>query len=253
MGKKKKVFQFKKNGELVGSFETISEAAESIGVTKETISAVVNGKRQTAGGFLWSFDDTIDVTDSEEGKEWRDIKGFEGRYQMTADRIVRKLPFEVTQKTSSGKEYIRRFCGGIIEQGIDCEGYYYVSLDGNMYRVHWLFYNTFIGDSSGYVIDHIDRNKLNNDPSNLRLLTPDLNKRNKTLPYRPDIMDVSKYQKYKNKEQAHPYCLRFSEDGKRKTIGYYSTYEEAENKYRELYNERQKRIDASSKVFTINS
>lgn len=253
MGKKKKVFKFKKNGELVDSFETITEAAESIGVKKETISAVVNGKRQTAGGFLWSFNNNIETVDSEEEKEWRDIKGFEGRYQMALDREVRKLPFEITQKTSSGKEYTRRFCGSIVKQSVDAEGYYRVSLDGKSYRTHWLFYNTFIGDSSGYIIDHIDRNRLNNDPSNLRLLTPELSIKNRTLPYRPDIIDVSKYHKYRNKEQAHPYLLRFSEDGKRKAIGYYSTYEEAENKYRELYNERQNRIDASSKVFAIDN
>ena len=71
--------------------------------------------------------------------------------------------------------------------------------------------------------------------------------------YAPDITDISKYQNYKNKETAHPYCLRFTENGVRKIIGYYSTYEEAENKYRELYNERQMRIDACSKVFTIGS
>ena len=37
--------------------------------------------------------------------------------------------------------------------------------------------------------------------------------------------------------------LRFSENGVRTTIGYYRTYEEAEEEYRKLYNERQKRID----------
>lgn len=184
---------------------------------------------------------------------WKDIKGFEGQYQMSEDREVKRLPFSITQESSTGKVYTRSFKEKIMKQGIDKEGYYYVSLNGDRYRVHWLFYNTFIGDSTGYVIDHKDRDKLNNDPSNLRLLTPDLNKRNKTLPYKPDITDCSKYQKYRNKETAHPYCLRFSENGKRITIGYFSTYEEAENKYKELYNERQKRIDACSKVFTISN
>ena len=63
------------------------------------------------------------------------------------------------------------------------------------------------------------------------------------MAYKPDITNISKYQTYRNKETAKPYCLRFSENGVRKTIGYYSTYEEAENKYRELYNKRQERID----------
>lgn len=184
---------------------------------------------------------------------WKDIKGFEGRYQMSEDREVKRLPFSVTQKGFGNTVYTRNFGEKIIDPFIDSKGYLAVALNGKEYRIHWLYYNTFIGDSSGYVIDHIDRNKLNNAPSNLRLLTQDLNARNKTLPYKPNIRDCSKYQKYKNKETAHAYCLRFSEDGKRKIIGYFSTYEEAENKYKELYEERQKRIDVSSKVFTINS
>lgn len=184
---------------------------------------------------------------------WRNIKGFEGKYQMSEEREVKRLPYTVTQVGFGGTVYTRSFGEKILKQNIDAEGYLYVNLDSDRYRVHWLFYNTFIGDSTGYIIDHIDRNKLNNDPSNLRLLTQGLNAKNTTLPYKPDITDFSKYQKYKNKDNAKPYMLRFTEDGKRKTIGYFKTYEEAENKYRELYNERQKRIDASSKVFTINS
>lgn len=184
---------------------------------------------------------------------WKDIKGFEGRYQMSDEREVKRLPYTIKQIGFGGKAYERSFGEKILKQNIDAEGYLYVSMDGGRYRIHWLFYNTFIGDSSGYVIDHKDRNKLNNEPSNLRLVTQKVNTHNRTLAYKPDITDFSKYQKYKNKENAKPYMLRFGEDGKRKTIGYFKTYEDAENKYRELYNERQKRIDASSKVFTINS
>lgn len=177
---------------------------------------------------------------------WKDIKGFEGQYQMSDEREVRRLPFSIKQKSSSGKEYIRSFKEKIIKQGIDSEGYYYVGLNGDNYRIHWLYYNTFIGDSTGFIVDHIDRNKLNNDPSNLRLLDYKGSTYNRTLAYKPDITDFSKYQKYKNKENAKPYMLRFQEDGKRKTIGYFKTYEEAENKYKELYNERQRKIDASN-------
>lgn len=177
---------------------------------------------------------------------WKDIKGFEGQYQMSEDREVKRLPYSIIQKSSTGKEYTRSFGEKTMKQCIDNEGYLYVNLNGGRYRVHWLFYNTFIGDSTGYVIDHKDRNKLNNDQSNLRLVAQKVNVYNRTMPYKPDITDFSKYQKYRNKENAKPYMLRFGEDGKRKTIGYFKTYEEAENKYRELYKERQKKIDVSN-------
>lgn len=176
---------------------------------------------------------------------WRDIKGFEGQYQMSEEREIKRLPYSVTQKGFGGKEYTRSFKEKIMKQGIDTEGYYYVSLNKKKYRIHWLYYNTFIGDSTGMVIDHKDRNKLNNDPSNLRLVSQKENSHNCTMRYAPDITDISKYQKYRNKETAHPYLLRFTDNGVRKIIGYYNSYEEAENKYRELYSQRQKRIDAS--------
>lgn len=176
---------------------------------------------------------------------WRDIKGFEGLYQMSEDREVRRLPKNVEQTDGKGNTYTRFFKEKILKQSVDNEGYLYVSLNGDRYRIHWLYYNTFIGDSTGLVIDHIDRNKLNNEASNLRLVTQCENVHNCTMRYAPDITDISKYQKYKNKETAHPYLLRFTENKIRRIIGCFNTYEEAENKYRELYNERQKRIDDS--------
>lgn len=196
------------------------------------------------------------IINESDGVTWKDIKGFEGQYQMSESREIRKLPYTITQSDGKGNIYTRTFKCKKVTQHIDDGGYLSVDLNGDTYRVHWLFYNTFIGDSSGYVIDHIDRNKLNNDPSNLRLLTQGLNNKNKTFPYRPDITNYNKYYQKKHKETrgglSKPYMLRFEDNGERKRY-YFATYEEAENKYRELYNERQKRIDASSKVFTIDS
>jgi len=252
----KRVYQFNEKGELLNSYKSIAEAARAVGVSKAALGVAVNGKRTSAAGSLWSFNDEIKVESIKNDVEWRDIKGFEGLYQISLDREVRRLAYGVRQVDDKGNEYVRHFPEKILKQNIDDGGYLYVNMDGDRYRIHWLFYNTFIGDSKGYVIDHIDRNKLNNDPSNLRLLTPDLNKRNKTLPYKPAITNMNKYYQKEHKEtrggMSKPYMLKFTEDKKSKHY-YFSTYEEAENKYRELYIERQKRIDASSKVFTINS
>lgn len=177
---------------------------------------------------------------------WKDIKGFEDQYEMSDTREVRSKTKTIIQRSATGKEYKRTFIGKPIKQGIDKEGYYYVSLNGDRYRLHWLYYNTYIGDSTGYLIDHIDRNKLNNEQSNLRLLDKSGNNKNKTLAYKPDIQFMKKL-------RDKPYYLRFSENGKRLSVGYYATYEEAENKYKELYDERQKRIDDSSKILTIGN
>jgi len=51
-------------------------------------------------------------------------------------------------------------------------GYYQVDLDGKTESIHNLVAETFIGPRSekGYEVDHIDGNKLNNSPENLRWL-----------------------------------------------------------------------------------
>lgn len=197
--------------------------------------------------------DKKDVLENSDGVLWKDIKGFEGKYQMSERREIRRLPYAVTQTDAKGNVYTRTFSLKILKQGVDDEGYLYACLDKQKIRIHWLFYNTFIGDSSGYIIDHIDRNKLNNDPSNLRLVDFKESNKNRTLPYKPSIRNLNKYyQKKHNGSMSKPFLLHFSENSKRKSY-YFATYEEAENKYKELYNERQKRIDVSSKIFTIGS
>ena len=50
---------------------------------------------------------------------WKDIKGFEGQYQMSEDREVKRLPFSITQESSTGKVYTRSFKEKIMKQGID--------------------------------------------------------------------------------------------------------------------------------------
>lgn len=251
----KRVYQFNNSGKLINCYKSVAEAARNVGVTKETISAICNGKRKSSRGYYWSYDENASFNITEfEDCIWKDIPGYEGKYQMSENREVRRLPYSVTQRDNNGNIYVRHFGYKKIDQAIDQEGYLSVSLDGVRVRIHWLYYNTFIEDTKGYLVDHIDRNKLNNDSSNLRLVTPKQNTYNRILPYRPDIQNQNiKYQRKHNGSLKKPYYLRFTEDGKRRAIGHYATYEEAENKYRELYNERQKRIDANSKVLTINS
>ncbi len=50
-------------------------------------------------------------------------------------------------------------------------GYYVLRLDRQRYLTHRIVYALFHGttDFSSFIVDHKDRNKLNNDPNNLRL------------------------------------------------------------------------------------
>lgn len=48
------VYQFKKNGEFVRSYESLQEAQRETSISATTIGLVCKGERYSAGGFLWS-------------------------------------------------------------------------------------------------------------------------------------------------------------------------------------------------------
>lgn len=94
--------------------------------------------------------------------EWRDIPGFEGRYQVSDDGQV--------MSHLGRKPRLRRF-------SFDRKGYARVplSLNGNKstYFVHRLMALAFLSDSwfPGAVVCHIDGNQQNNTLGNLRWAT----------------------------------------------------------------------------------
>ena len=165
---------------------------------------------------------------------WKDIKGYEGVYQVSNKGRVKSLKrvIDYVDDRDRPTEEI------ILDLNIDNNGYYQVCLSKHSeikhIRVHKLVYNAF-GDETidGDVIDHIDRDKLNNDISNLRKISYSGNLYNRKLPFKPDILN------YKNKS----FTVYFSMYGKRKSYGTYKSYEEALERYTELYKMRQKEYD----------
>lgn len=49
-----KIQQFTKSGDLIGIYDSISDAFRATGVKISSISLCINGKYKTAGGFIWS-------------------------------------------------------------------------------------------------------------------------------------------------------------------------------------------------------
>jgi hypothetical protein len=107
----------------------------------------------------------IDEQPNGEVIEWRIVAGFDN-YEVSNTGLVRN-----------------RASHKILDGSIN-RGYQQVSLlrDGsrNYRNVHQLVATTFLGDSEGLWVDHRDRNRLNNNVSNLHYVSPRVNNRNRS-------------------------------------------------------------------------
>ena len=96
---------------------------------------------------------------------WKDIKGFEGLYQVSNLGRIKSLkrPYGLKEK--------------ILKPQIDHRGYYRVDLwkqsIGKHYKVHRLVWETFNGSiPEGFQVNHINEIKSDNRLENLNLMTP---------------------------------------------------------------------------------
>ena len=79
------------------------------------------------------------------GEEWRDIPGYEGRYQVSDMGRVRSVDRVVRSKSKAGRWFDRRVSGKILAPG-NCRGYLIVNLSGHgTIAVHLLMARTFLG------------------------------------------------------------------------------------------------------------
>lgn len=94
---------------------------------------------------------------------WKDVKDYEGLYQVSTLGRVKSLP----RNTTHGK---------ILKSIVDKDGYLYVNLYNNGYRkkmkIHRLVAQAFIPNPQNKPeVNHIDENKQNNMVENLEWLT----------------------------------------------------------------------------------
>ena len=110
---------------------------------------------------------TINLTEDEKNNEvWVDVVNFNNYEVSNFGRIRNKIK------------------GNFLKQCFSNRGYVRVSLAGDGFRktedLHRIIARAFHNcDESGLVVDHIDRNKTNNKPSNLRWVTHKENCRNR--------------------------------------------------------------------------
>jgi len=102
---------------------------------------------------------------SVEAEIWKDVQGYEGRYQVSNLGRVKSFQIDI-----NGRLLARRFYKN---------GYERVNLGGKDYLLHRIIAHSFIPNFDSYLeIDHIDGNKSNNRIDNLRWVTRSENRRN---------------------------------------------------------------------------
>lgn len=104
-------------------------------------------------------------------EKWLPVVGYEGYYEVSSFGNVKRLKRYLTEKTGKVRVIQEKIC----KKHIDDVGYLFVNLmnDGS-FRVHKLVAMAFLNHSpAGHnlVIDHIDDDKLNNNVSNLRIIS----------------------------------------------------------------------------------
>ena len=110
-------------------------------------------------------------------ERWKDITGYEGKYQVSSHGRIRSLTRTVARKLGTFT-----LKGQIIVPWKSSHGYWMISpcwkQKRKAFSVHDLVCRAFIGPRPrGMVIDHIDGDRLNNRLDNLHYVTPKQNQR----------------------------------------------------------------------------
>lgn len=119
---------------------------------------------------------------------WKDIKGFEGLYQVSNLGRVRSLD-RIILKPHPRNTSMQMRClykGRVLKPGTNSNGYWYVELHDNSGNIYWnsihrLVASTFIPNPNNLPeVNHIDENRKNNRADNLEWVTKSQNMRHGT-------------------------------------------------------------------------
>ena len=176
MYQQKTIQAFNKNNELIKEFDNIKDAYLFINHTNGTsITNCLSGVYKTAGKYIWKFKDNK-ITEYYNNKYIDDIKdyiplGKINEYDFS-NYYINKEGIIINSKYKNRK--IKKF---INANGYNCVYLYYENNKKNQYPLHRLIAkcylengHTYFNDNN-YVVNHIDKNRLNNTISNLEWIT----------------------------------------------------------------------------------
>jgi len=159
--------------------------------------------------------------------------------ELTRDRLVELLEIDIEKGVFNWKHTM----GGKAKKGqkagaIGKNGYITIRIDQVDYLAHRLMWLYVYGAFPMLGIDHIDRDKTNNKPINLRLATPKQNGENKLLNSNNSSGHRGVF--FRKYLKSKPYAVSIMNNRKTIHVGYFATIEEA----------IQARKEAEDKYFT---
>jgi len=105
-------------------------------------------------------------------EKWKDIKGYEGIYQVSDKGNVKSLERIVTEKNGKTKKLKERTLKPVINNNGYCELILHKNKKYKHYRVHRLVAEAFIENPNNYpIINHKDGNRRNNIKENIEWCT----------------------------------------------------------------------------------
>jgi hypothetical protein len=141
---------------------------------------------------------------------------------MTAlgyDPIIRDIPDYPNYQISENGEVYNKITGRELKHKLGNRGYYYVGLNSKNVRIHRILAQIFIPNLKNKdCVDHIDRDKLNNNLNNLRWVSHRENMINKDLPSGGvRIMNSRKYTywvgRIMNEGKDYRKCFPYTDEG----------------------------------------
>lgn len=149
---------------------------------------------------------------------------------LSQDKLKSIFGYDPLTGVVTWKEKRSNIAKGSVAGCLHGSGYKIITIDSATFKLHRVIWVLVFGHiPSGFYIDHINGNKIDNRLENLRLATNSQNQQNRPAPKN----NSSGYRGVTWHKAVNKWMARICHKGQRKTIGFFDTPEDAYKAYKE--------------------